>query len=101
MKQIKTTVALILALLCVLITSFSVLASPVLLGDANGDNNVNILDLVHVKKHVANNENQLNGFNAVDTNCDGTINAVDLTNLISILLSDTNSEIALIVDEID
>lgn len=51
-------------------------------GDANGDGNVDVIDLVNIKKTVANKEYNA----AADLNSDGSVNALDLTNMRKYLL---------------
>lgn len=64
----------------------SELFKKILLGDCNGDNSVNIIDLVALKKYLANNDYTINRVGA-DVNQDGDITAPDLVALRRLLLA--------------
>lgn len=58
----------------------------VVLGDVNGDNNVDALDLAMMKKYLLDSSNTINKDNA-DVNKDGSIDALDFAALKKMLLS--------------
>lgn len=85
----KTILAKLFSLIIVSVLLISSLALPVsaafTMGDANKDSSVNILDLVCLKKHIANSEYSVNEV-AVDYNGDEALNSSDLTSLVNQLL---------------
>lgn len=54
-------------------------------GDVNGDEKIDILDLIHMKKHIAYG-NELKNSDAADINGDGKCNALDLSALRRMIL---------------
>ena len=67
--------------------------SKITAGDANDDQIVNIRDLVHLKKHIADMTGTfvVKNLYAADVNQDGDLNAVDLTQLRVIILNNTDT----------
>lgn len=59
-------------------------SEDVVLGDVNGDNQVNNVDFILLKKYLMNNEIKINTTNS-DVNKDGKINIMDLTTLKKLL----------------
>ncbi len=58
-----------------------------LCGDLSGDYNVNILDMVQLKKILASKPSSVAENCSPDTNCDGKTNSYDLAELVGIILS--------------
>ena len=58
-----------------------------LCGDLSGDYNVNILDMVQLKKVLASKPSSVAENCSPDTNCDGETNSYDLAELVGIILS--------------
>ena len=51
---------------------------PVSCGDANGDGNTNIIDVIEVYRHVCNPSHALVSVEAADVNCDSKVNIIDV-----------------------
>ena len=60
-------------------------------GDANGDKNINIIDLIHMKKYVAGTTDKINLADA-DLNGDGKIDANDIVLFVKVLLGSIRYE---------
>ena len=75
--------------------AFNIVAIDHIKGDANGDNNVDVVDISHIINHIKG--QTPNGFSvlAADINNDGKVDAADITNQIDLLmkreLNDINS----------
>lgn len=65
-------------------------ASGILLGDANGDGEVNITDVTVVVNYVLTKEASLINLTNADANQDGDVNITDVTNIVNIILSTGN-----------
>ena len=52
-----------------------------ILGDANGDGNINTKDLTRLKKYLSDPDNTEAVLAALDVNCDGNVNTKDLTRM--------------------
>ena len=61
------------------------LTKNIIYGDINSDSKVNLLDLVRMKKHLANNSIKVDEI-AADITVDGVINAFDISSLRKILI---------------
>lgn len=75
-------------------------SSPVLFGDANGDNLVDSRDLVHTKKAIAN-LHVANNAKAVDLNCDSEVNGADLVVLRDYFLNNTIVELGVDITDFE
>ena len=92
MKLFKKTLCFF-AIMAIISSAFLCSASsPVLFGDANGDNIVDSRDLVHTKKAIAN-LSTANNQDAVDLNCDTQVNGTDLIVLRNYFLTDVIPEL--------
>ena len=58
-------------------TTTTTVKPPVLSGDANNDGVVNVLDLIRIKRYIADKSVDINTENA-DVNGDGAVNAIDV-----------------------
>ena len=56
-------------------------------GDVNGDDSINILDLVKFKKYLADNDNGLATYVYADIEIDGVLNSLDLAGLVDIIIA--------------
>ncbi|MDO4196064.1 MAG: GLUG motif-containing protein [Prevotellaceae bacterium] len=61
------------------------------LGDANGDGNINITDIVAVIAYIRGNASPDFVYDAADISCDGVINITDIVGIISIIRSGVSS----------
>ena len=57
------------------------------LGDANGDGNVNVTDIVETVSYILNKPSTRFIFTAADVNQDGIVNVTDIVNMVSIIMS--------------
>ena len=71
------------------VKSASVVISSVLAGDVNGDDGIDILDLVRMRKYLVNSSTPISSDNA-DLDKDGTVGLKDLVLLRKLLLEATN-----------
>lgn len=62
-----------------------------LLGDANNDGNVDVIDITTLIDAIMDNDPDPFEFYAADINGDGVINVIDITGLIDIIMNDTES----------
>lgn len=57
------------------------------LGDANGDGNVNVTDIVEAVNYILNKPSTMFIFTAADVNQDDIVNVTDIVNMVSIIMS--------------
>ena len=69
--------------------NIEVLGPPVILGDANGDGNVNVTDYTAMSHYIMGNPPEDFNEKAADTNGDGKINVADYTGLAHLILYGT------------
>lgn len=67
-------------------STLTVTSAPYVLGDANGDGNVNVSDFTAVAHHILGNTPVVFSSGAADANQDGTINVADLTAVAHLIL---------------
>lgn len=73
------------------IVSINVSAEDVsLIGDVNGDNFVNVSDIVCVVNHILGKTNDVFSFDRADVNGDSKVNVTDIVCIISIVMDNTN-----------
>lgn len=76
----------------------AVVAEPVMMGDVNGDEEVNIRDLVRFKRYKANEEVEFNTA-AADINGDGEVTAEDIVALRKVILGVETAQYAVLSNE--
>ncbi|MBQ9665784.1 MAG: leucine-rich repeat protein [Bacteroidaceae bacterium] len=67
--------------------TFSVEINPIVQGDANGDGEVNVADIVEIVNYVLGKPSAKFVFAASDLNADGEVNVTDIVKVVSIILS--------------
>ncbi len=67
--------------------TFSVEIDPIVQGDANGDGEVNVADIVEIVNYVLGKPSAKFVFTASDLNGDGEVNVTDIVKVVSIILS--------------
>lgn len=72
-----------------------------LLGDSNGDFEVNILDLVHNVDYILGNNPVHFVFQAADVNSDGVINVLDIVATVDLILNSNNKIVSLKSSELE
>lgn len=60
-------------------------------GDANGDGEVNVSDIVEIVNYIMNKPSDKFVFAAADMNDDGEVNVTDIVNVVSIIMSSSNN----------
>lgn len=66
---------------------FNIVVSNVILGDANGDGNVNVTDIVEIVNYIMEKPSDRFVAAAADLNGDGYINVTDIVKVVSIIMS--------------
>ena len=57
-----------------------------IIGDANGDNEVNSVDIIEITNYIMNNPSESFDKRAADVNTDGAINIMDILNIVNIII---------------
>ena len=71
--------------------TMSISSLDYILGDANGDGNVNVTDIVETVSYILNKPSAMFIFTAADVNQDGIVNVTDIVNMVSIIMSPANT----------
>lgn len=66
---------------------FSIVVTSVIKGDANGDGEVNVSDIVEIVNYIMNKPSDKFVFAAADLNGDGEVNVTDIVKVVSIIMS--------------
>jgi len=64
------------------------LGTDYILGDANGDEQVNVTDIVATVNYIMNKPSTDFNFEAADVNCDGEVNVTDIVAMVNIIMKD-------------
>ena len=75
------------------IKTFETGESPVTPGDANGDGNVNVTDIVEIVNYILGHPSDKFIFEAADANSDGQVNVTDIVSVVNIILSSNAREL--------
>jgi len=75
------------------IKTFETGESPVTPGDANGDGNVNVTDIVEIVNYILGHPSDKFIFEAADVNSDGQVNVTDIVSVVNIILSSNAREL--------
>ena len=73
-------------------SKFNIVVSNVVKGDANGDGEVNVSDIVEIVNYIMNKPSDKFVFAAADVNEDGEVNVTDIVKAISIIMSANSSQ---------
>ena len=71
-------------------SKFTIVVNSIILGDANGDGEVNVSDIVEIVNYIMGKPSAIFVQAAADLNSDGEINVTDIVKVVSIIM-DTNS----------
>ena len=71
---------------------FNIVVSNVVKGDANGDGEVNVSDIVEIVNYIMNKPSDKFVFAAADVNEDGEVNVTDIVKVVSIIMSANSSQ---------
>lgn len=75
-------------------SSFDVVVTDIIPGDANGDEKINVMDVVEIVSYIMSNASDSFVFAAADIDENGTINVMDLVNVVSLIMTNTNQPTA-------
>lgn len=70
---------------------FKIVVTNVIKGDANGDGEVNVSDIVEIVNYIMNKPSDKFVFAAADMNGDGEVNVTDIVKVVSIIMSSSNN----------
>ena len=70
---------------------FNIVVTNVIKGDANGDGEVNVSDIVEIVNYIMNKPSDKFVFAAADVNEDGEVNVTDIVKVVSIIMSSSNN----------
>ena len=70
---------------------FNIVVTNVIKGDANGDGEVNVSDIVEIVNYIMNKPSNKFVFAAADLNSDGEVNVTDIVKVVSIIMSSSNN----------
>ena len=70
---------------------FKIVVTNVIKGDANGDGEVNVSDIVEIVNYIMNKPSDKFVFAAADLNGDGEVNVTDIVKVVSIIMSSSNN----------
>lgn len=70
-------------------STLTITTAPYILGDANGDGNVNVSDFTAIAHHILGNTPSVFSIGAADANQDGIVNVADLTAVAHLILYGT------------
>lgn len=70
---------------------FNIVVTNVIKGDANGDGEVNVSDIVEIVNYIMNKPSDKFVFAAADLNEDGEVNVTDIVKVVSIIMSSSNN----------
>lgn len=73
-------------------SKFNVVVTNVIKGDANGDGEVNVSDIVEIVNYIMNKPSDKFVFAAADVNEDGEVNVTDIVKVVSIIMSANSSQ---------
>ena len=71
---------------------FNIVVTNVIKGDANGDGEVNVSDIVEIVNYIMNKPSDKFFFAAADVNEDGEVNVTDIVKVVSIIMSANSSQ---------
>ena len=71
---------------------FNIVVTNVIKGDANGDGEVNVSDIVEIVNYIMNKPSDKLVFAAADVNEDGEVNVTDIVKVVSIIMSANSSQ---------
>ena len=72
-------------------SKFNIVVTNVIKGDANGDGEVNVSDIVEIVNYIMNKPSDKFVFAAADVNEDGEVNVTDIVKVVSIIMSSSNN----------
>lgn len=75
-------------------SSFDVVVTDIIPGDANGDEKINVMDIVEIVGYIMGNSSDTFVFGAADMDENGTINVMDLVNVVSLIMANANQPTA-------
>ena len=75
-------------------SSFDVVVTDIIPGDANGDEKINVMDIVEIVGYIMGNSSDTFVFGAADMDENGTINVMDLVNVVSLIMTNANQPTA-------
>ena len=70
---------------------FNIVVTNIIKGDANGDGEVNVSDIVEIVNYIMNKPSDKFVFAAADLNGDGEVNVTDIVKVVSIIMSSSNN----------
>ena len=70
---------------------FNIVVTSIIKGDANGDGEVNVTDIVEIVNYIMERPSDKFVFAAADLNGDGEINVTDIVNVVNIIMSSSNN----------
>ena len=70
---------------------FDIVVTSIIKGDANGDGEVNVSDIVEIVNYIMNKPSDKFVFAAADLNGDGEINVTDIVKVVSIIMSSSSN----------
>jgi len=70
---------------------FNIIVTNIIKGDANGDGEVNVSDIVEIVNYIMNKPSDKFVFAAADLNDDGEVNVTDIVKVVSIIMSSSNN----------
>lgn len=73
-------------------SKFNIVVTNVIKGDANGDGEVNVSDIVEIVNYIMNKPSDKFVFAAADVNEDGEVNVTDIVKVVSIIMSANSSQ---------
>ena len=73
-------------------SKFNIVVTNVIKGDANGDGEVNVSDIVEIVNYIMNKPSDKFVFTAADVNEDGEVNVTDIVKVVSIIMSANSSQ---------
>ena len=82
-------------------TKFNVVVSSVIPGDANGDGEVNVSDIVEIVNYIMGKPSSKFIFAAADFNNDGEVNVTDIVKVVSVIMSTNNAPMRASAFEMD
>ena len=75
-------------------SDFDIIVTDIIPGDANGDEKINVMDIVEIVGHIMGNPSDAFVFAAADMDENGTINVMDLVNVVSLIMTNANQQAA-------
>ena len=70
---------------------FNIVVTNVIKGDANGDGEVNVSDIVEIVNYIMNKPSNKFVFAAADLNSDGEVNVTDIVKVVSLIMSSSSN----------